>query len=312
MPGSTRIIAALLKQETTYGVDAAPLGGSNAILLRNATITPLDAKMEARDIVTPALGHMEDIPVGTAMMVEAELEFAGSGTAGMAPAWGAALLPCAFGETITADTEVAYNPISTNMPSATIYYYYAGKLHKLIGARGDVTKISVASGKLPVIGVKYTALYGGITDTAPPSSIDLSHWQKPLGVNKTNTSLATLHGLTTGFYDFEMQLGNNVVHRDLPGLEDVIITDRAPTGSITIPDPTLAQYDFFSAVKNATVGAFSFTHGLTAGNIVGVSTSYLQVTSAAYEDRDKAVALKLGLKFVHSDTGNDDFLIRAL
>ncbi|KAF0812790.1 hypothetical protein IGB42_02633 [Andreprevotia sp. IGB-42] len=311
MPGSTRVKAALLKKETTYGVDAMPVGNSNAILLRNANITPLEAKMEARDIATPALGHMEDILVGQSMLLEAELEFAGSGTLGVAPAWGLALQLCSFAEVITPDVSVEYNPISAAVPSGTIYYYYAGKLHKLLGARGDMTKISVAAGKLPVMGVKYTALYGGIATAPPPGTLDLSAWQKPEGVNKANTSMANVHGLNTPFYEFEMQLANTVVHRDLPGREDVVITDRAPVGSIVIPDPDLNSYNFFDAVRLATVGAFSFLHGTTEGNQVNVNSNYLQVTGASYEDRDKDVALKLALKFTHGPTGNNDFFIRS-
>lgn len=42
-----------------------------------------------------------------------------------------------------------------------------------------------------------------------------------------------------------------------------------------------------------------------------ISSSYVQITSVDYEDKDKACALKLGLKFLHSDAGNDDLILLA-
>jgi hypothetical protein len=88
MPGSTRVKAFLLKREVTYGTDATPAAATNAILLRNTKISPINAEMVSREIDSAAMGHMEDIAVGTEMVVEGEVEFAGSGTAGTAPAWG--------------------------------------------------------------------------------------------------------------------------------------------------------------------------------------------------------------------------------
>lgn len=311
MPGSTRVKAFLLKLETTYATDATPVGASNAILLRNTKISPINAKMVSREIDSAAMGHMEDIAVGTEMVVEGEVELAGSGTAGTAPAWGTLLRTCGFAETITAGTEVAYNPISENFESATGYYFYAGKKHLLLGARGDCGLTLNAEG-VPVIKYKIMGLYGGITDASLPSGLDVTSWQKPLAVNKVNTPTATLFGVTLGFYDFDLQRANTLVHRNLPGLEDMVITDRAPVGSITVPDPTLATIDFFTKVKNADLGALNIVHGTVAGKKVSVSSAYTQVTAADYDEKDKACALKLGLKFSHSATGNDDFIIKSL
>lgn len=311
MPGSTRVKAFLLKREITYGNDATPAAATNAILLRNTKISPINAEMVSREIDSAAMGHMEDIAVGTEMVVEGEVEFAGSGTAGTAPAWGTLLRTCGFAEVVTAGTDVAYNPISENFESATGYYFYAGKKHVLLGARGDCGFTLNAKG-IPVIKYKIMGLYGGITDDALPSGIDLVGWQKPLAVNKANTPIATLFGATLGFYDFELQRANTLVHRNLPGLEDFVITDRAPTGSITVPDPTLATIDFFTKLKNADLGTLNIVHGTVAGKKVGISSAYTQITSVDYDEKDKACALKLGLKFSHSAVGNDDFIVKSL
>src|SRR5262245_22572124 len=121
MPGSTRIKALLLKAETTFGTDSVPTAAANAVLLRNATITPLETETADRQIDGSSKGHMEDIPVSSRVLVEGEYELVGSGAAGTAPAWGLINRSCGMAEVITAATDVQYNPISSDYESASGY-----------------------------------------------------------------------------------------------------------------------------------------------------------------------------------------------
>lgn len=310
MPGSSRVKACVLKLETTYGSDAAPTAAANAVLLRNSKITPLDAKMASRELESAAMGHAEDIPVGASMLVEGEMEFAGAGTAGTAPAWGALARVCGMAEVLTATTDARYNPVSSGQESATVYYWYAGKRHKLLGVRGSLSG-TLAAGAIPLLKYKLQGIYGGITDEALPAGLNLAAYQKPMGVNKANSPAARLFGVDTGWYEFSFDLANNLVHRNVPGQEDVLITDRAPTGSLTIPDPSLATLNAFQKLQTAELGELQLTHGRSAGHTVGLLSSFVQITKADYEDKDKEVALKLDLKFCHSASGNDDLLIVA-
>ena len=48
--------------------------------------------------------------------------------------------------------------------------------------------------------------------------------------------------------NFSMDVGNSIVYRELVGgTKEVLLTDRAANGSVTIEAPTLAQKDYFSA-----------------------------------------------------------------
>jgi hypothetical protein len=149
------------------------------------------------------------------------------------------------------------------------------------------------------------------TDTALPAQT-LSAWQTPLPVNNANTGAFSLHGYASTLYDFDMSLGGNLVYRNLVGVEDVVLNDRAPTGNLVIEDPTMAQKDFFTIAKNATLGAFTITHGTTAGNKVKLDAPAVQLTAPAYEDRDGVVALKMGARFKPTAAGNDEFTITVL
>lgn len=92
----------LAKIETTYGTDPTPTGAANAILVRNQKITPQETETASRDVIRPYLGNSEQLPVAIHAMAEFEVEIAGAGAAGTAPAYGPLLRACGFAEFILA------------------------------------------------------------------------------------------------------------------------------------------------------------------------------------------------------------------
>ena len=65
--------------------------------------------------------------------------------------------------------------------------------------------------------------------------------------------------------NFSMDVGKSIVYRELVGgTKEVLLTDRAANGSVTIEAPALSQ-DFFVAVLTDTaLGNLTVTHGTTA------------------------------------------------
>lgn len=97
------ITSLLAKIESTYGQDSSPTGAANAVLLRgNPTLTPLDMTQDARNIILPYFGNQGVMPSAAFGKLDYEIELAGSGTAGVAPAYGPILRACALGETLLA------------------------------------------------------------------------------------------------------------------------------------------------------------------------------------------------------------------
>ncbi|NOV29166.1 hypothetical protein [Methylomonas sp. ZR1] len=94
-----RVIIA--KLETTYGVDASPVG-SDALLLRNLDLMPLEGDVVQRDFIRPYFGSSGEIRVSNFAKLDFEVELVGSGTAGTAPPWGKLVTACAFTETLLA------------------------------------------------------------------------------------------------------------------------------------------------------------------------------------------------------------------
>lgn len=308
MPLLNRKRVILAKIEATYGTDPTPTGAANAILLRNLTVTPQEADLVSRDLIRPYLGNSEQLPAGIRVMIEFEVELAGSGAAGTAPGWGVLMRACGHSETISAGVSVTYAPVSTTFESATLYANVDGVLHKMTGCRGTFS-LAAKVKDIPTLKFQFTGIYNGPTDTALPTPT-YTAFQTPLTVSNVNTTPFTLHGFAAVMSELSMDMGGDIVHRTLVGgSEAVLLTDRKPAGSITIEATTVAAKDWWTLAKNATLGGLDITHGTVAGNKVQFLTSRVQLTKPTYNELDGITMLQLGLNFVPSSAGNDDYQV---
>lgn len=298
----------LAKIETVYGTDPVPTGAANAILVRNLTITPQETETASRDLVRTYLGNSEQLPVAIHGMLEFEIEMAGAGAAGTAPAYGPLLRACAFAETINAGVSVVYAPVSATFESVTLYFNVDGVLHKMTGARGTVS-LDIIAKAIPVFKFKFTGLYVAVIDAAAPT-VTLTAWQKPVPVNGVNTTGLTLHAYAGGVLSqLSIDMANSVIFRSLVGAESVLITDRKPAGNITMEATTVAAKDWWTTVKNATTGALSITQGTVAGNKVKIDAPAVQIIKPTYQDMDGVQMLQAGLILVPGTSGNDEISI---
>lgn len=297
----------LAKTEVTYGVDPTPTGAANAILVRNLSITPLSAENVSRDLVRPYLGASEQLIASKYVGCEFEVEMAGSGAAGTAPAYGPLLLACGFTETIVAVTSATYAPVSASFKSATIYYNVDGVLHKITGARGNV-EMTINTNQIPVFKFTFTGLYNAPTDTVAPSVV-YTAFQTPLAANTTNTTGFSLFSYSAAMESLSLNMGNAVTYRSLIGAEDVLMTDRQVSGSVVFEAPTIATKDFFSIALASALGALDITHGTTAGNKVQITSSRVDISNPTYSESNGIQMLNVPLTLVPSTSGNDEISI---
>jgi hypothetical protein len=267
----------LAKEEVTVGTDPTPTGGSNAMLVSNLTINPLNAQNVSRDLVRGFKGGSEQL-VGT-RFVECgfDIELVGSGTVGTAPAWGALMKACGWSELATADVRVDYTLVSTGEKSVTIYWYDDGVLHKLLGARGNVM-IKLNSGGRPVLSFSFKGLDGGISavSNATPT---LTAFKTPLVVTEANTANLTFGAthddesdppaLVTGTaypsLGMEFNLGNRVEHIPLLGGESVEIVDRDASCTFQLELTAAQEVTFMANVKSAALTSVGLIHGTVDG-----------------------------------------------
>ena len=122
MPKFMRKTVILVKTEVTPGTDPTPTGAANSILAKNLTLTPMEVSYDERNNIRGFFGNFESLPTMRISKVSFEVEAAGSGTAGTAPAYAALLTSCGATEALVAVTSAAYTP-----PRAGITVCHAGR-----------------------------------------------------------------------------------------------------------------------------------------------------------------------------------------
>jgi hypothetical protein len=296
-----------VKKESTYGTDSTP-AGTDALLVRNLEITPIEADVVSRDLIRGYLGNSPQLLANTRVSITFQVELAGSGVAGTAPRFGAILQAAGMSETIVASTSVTYAPVSSAFSSATIYFNNDGIRHILTGCRGTFT-LNAEVGAIPTLDFTMVGVYNAPTDTALPS-VTYSQQASPLVFRQGNTSGFSFFSYAGLLQSVSFEIANETIYRELVGgVKEVIITNRAPSGTVMIEAPTLATRDFFSTAQTETTGNLTFLHGTTAGNRVQFTASQCDITNPTYADQDGVQMLSIPYVAVPTTAGNDEMTL---
>ena len=306
----------LAKIETTPGTDSVPTGAANAILVSNQNINPLNAQNIDRAILFGYFGGSQQLVGNAYVEVSFDVEIAGSGVLGTAPAWGPLLRACAFAETVSASVSVNYTPVSTSLESLSMYYYDDGALHKLLMARGDCS-IKMDSGGKPVFSFKFMGIDGGLT-AAANATPTLTAWQTPLAITDPNTGDVTFGGtyatnaVTGGTIypskGLNLSLGNKLQNTPLLGANSIDITDRAVIGSVELDLTAANEVTFMASVKANSTQSMSLLHGTTGGNKVLFFAPAVQLINPKKTDFNGRRLIGYDLRLVPS-AGNDELRI---
>ena len=303
----TRKRVILIEAESSYGTDPTP-AATDVVLVRDLSITPQSSDVVNRDVVRPYLGASQQLLANTRVECTFSVELAGSGTRGTAPRYGSALKACGFSETVASGASVTYEPISASFSSVTIHYNVDGVRHVVTGCRGTFA-INAAVGEIPSIDFTFTGIYNAPTDVALPS-VTYGAQATPLIFKNGNTSSFQLLSFGAALMSFSMDVGNSIVYRELVGgTKEVLLTDRAANGSVSIEAPLTGTKDYFAAaLTDATLGNLTVTHGTAAGNIVRVTSTKVDIGDVAYGEADGVTMLDIPYTLVPS-SANDELSI---
>lgn len=293
------------KIETTYGVDALPVVGTDDVLVSNFTITPLNARTVKRNQARPFFGAQGEIDVGDTMQIEFDIEMCGAGGVATAPAYGRLVRICGTSETITPTTgPAAYGIISDGEESASIYFYWDGVRHKMLGARGTC-EWRIPAGQIPYIHMTIEGLYGDIAVAALGGVPNLSAFQVPVGVTKANT-IFSLHSYSAALESLTINRGAQMIYKNRPGSERMHFVGGEVMGQVTIECPKTDVKDFFAICRAGTTGALAMTHGTVVGNKAILAASKVQLKNPRTSEGDNMVMLAMDMIFLPSDAGNDE------
>ena len=304
----TRKRVILIEAESSYGTDPG-MATSTVVLVRDLSITPQSSDVVNRDVVRPFLGASEQLLANTRVECTFSVELAGSGTAGAAPRYGDALKACGFSESIVSNTSVTYAPVSSSFSSITIHYNIDGVRHIVSGCRGSFS-INASVGEIPTIDFNFTGVYATPTDSALPT-VSYGNQATPLIFKNGNTTNFQLYSFAGALQSLTLDVGNTLIYRELVGgTKEVLLTDRAATGSVTMEAPTLAQKDYFSAALiDYTLGNLQVTHGTQAGNIVQFTSTKVDIGDVNYGEADGVTMLEIPYTLVPSTSGDEMSLV---
>jgi len=298
---------ALVKAEGSYGVSASP-AATDALLFTELDIEPLALELVERETIQSYLGNRASVVAQRSVPVKSTVELAGSGTAGTSPRWGPVLKACGLSETVVASTSVTYAPVSSSFSSYTMDFYADnGSRHAITGIRGTA-ELSLETGSIPTLAFDQMGIYAAPGALSRPTET-YSAQASPLVVNADNTTVS-VHGMSACMSSFSLSLGVKMVFRQLAGCtKQVLITDRKPSGSITIELPAFATKDFLAIASAQTTGAITWTHTGPAGNIITFTASNCAFDGPTLEESDRVTNITLPFRPLPTAAGNDEFSI---
>jgi hypothetical protein len=295
--------------ENEYGT-APAMTGADAIQVSEIDVTPLEVELRDRELVTGVFGNTEKV-VGMQMSrASFAVEVAGSGEAGTPPKWGIYHRACGFDQDITVPVppdpgpevlgSVAYAPVSTGHESAACVFFADGIRHVLRGMRGT-WRLAMEAGEIPKWSYEFTCLHTEEVAEANPLA-NFAAQAKPVAFNSGNSFPVSVHGFAACLENLSLDLNNEVIFRQLAGCsEQVLINDRKPAGSLQIDRPTLAQKNYFAALRDQTLDVISVQHGQTAGSSVTINMPSCNLGAVAYAD--SSGSMMLGMDYMPNPTG---------
>lgn len=321
MPRLIRKTVILVKPETTAGTDAVPTGAANAIQAMDMSITPLDAANIDTNVMAPWFGNSASLVGSASVKCTFSVLLAGAGTAATAPAWGALMLGCGNAETtgLLTPNRVEYQPVTDALKTVTIYWYDDGLLHKLIGCFGNV-KLSAKSGEAPKLTFDFTGLDAGVSATANATAV-LTGWKVPVAITKANVTDVLLGatyaaGALTGGTSFNstglsLDFGNAIAFAPMLTTEQVVMTDRKMSGTLSLELSAAQEVTQMAAVKDNTLQSVGFVIGTTTGNKIMLHLPSVQLLSPKKEDFNGMRLIGFDLRALPV-AGNDEIRIVSL
>lgn len=302
----------LAKKEVTYGVDAAPTGAANAVLTRNYSARPIESDRLERNLDVPGYGAQAAAPSNERRRISYEVELAGSGAAGTAPAWMELLEGCGMAAAVLSAGVSAAQSFAApgSVSSLTQHDYQGDQRRKTVGSVGTFS-LDFTAGAYPFAALDFTGLVPAATpfDKSAPGATTLTRWKKPQEVNVGNSTVS-LDGFAPVMRSWRADAAVAVAMRNLVGSRYVRRGNHNLTSTLLIEAPDIAAKDYIAGLRSAGLFAFALTHGIGAGNIIEIGSAKTQIADITESEEDGILMWSLSL--LHTvDGGSPDLIITA-
>lgn len=239
----------VLGLETTYGVDPTLTGAANSMLTLNGSIAYEADELE-RPIDEVELRAKPFVLVGKRATFKGEIELIGAATAGDSAPISPVLQACGLAETLSAGPPARsrFSKISDAFASVALYFEHGGLLHKMLGCRGTIEW----SFEIPGYWRASVTLTGffSVPTAGTISGVTLAAFRAATPA-ETETTAATINGVTVRLQSWNYNLGNNVMYDEDSEHRGVYIMDRkSEGGTIKIRQPEASALSAFLGTLN--------------------------------------------------------------
>lgn len=298
----------LAKAQSAIDTEPTMTAATTAILASGIAPSVLEAEFVERNNMKPYKGNSGKLVTGVHRMFEYEIEMAGSGAAGTAPAFGDIIKGCGFAATTVASTSVAYAPVSSGEPWVAHHVYMDGLRFKMLNGKGSLSLDFTAKG-IPKAKFKYLGAYEAMTDTTFPSGTDYTAFKDPLTVGKVNTPTFTFFGQTLCMQALTLDLANTLGWTERVNYAGARSPNRKPTGTIVAELGTVAELNWGETIRAGTTGVVQLIHGVTAGYIVQLDMPKIRITSKPTIQNVDGIAVITASYDIEPSSGNDEMVL---
>lgn len=305
-----------VKAETVEGTDSTPSTSTNGVLLLNGSsgteIDKIDRSVD-RTFFTN-----DTFVVGNERgFIEGDFELYPPATPGGASTSSAdcevLLLPA--GMTAVKDNvalTTRYNPISASIPSVSAYWFQSGTQKKIVGARANVTGLSMAigdrfKGHVRIQG-DYTFLDAALPSITTPDDIPTvcRHSNSTCTLNTVDGT--TVVDLALWAKNLSVDFGNSMTTDEYTAHKVNGISDRKATWTCRIARTALADFNPFTLRSNGDLItiAMRLSESSDLYSELGIRG---QIESINEVDIDGKYGWELSGPCIASDTGGDEFYI---
>ncbi len=296
----------LFKRETTYGTDAAPVAGTDAVLFMDGEVN-VETEQVERPVDRGYYGAYPFVNVGRKVTIAGMTDLLGASTVGAAAPASALLRACGLGETLVASTSATYAPVSDAMSSASARFHHNNDLTSARGVRGNCEIMldikNFAKAKWDFIG-NVPAAGNVVTNVALPAGT-FTAWRDPPAV-ELETFVATLDGFALDAVAVSLKFNNEVKIFEGSETREVVIIERKPSLMIRAYNPGVLAKDFYALALAGTRVAFSTSVNGGASRIVSMSAGAVQLRLPKKVDIDGATGIEIEAAVLPT-AGNDEF-----
>lgn len=296
------------KIEASEGVEESPIA-TDAIVTRGLTPVAYEGETRTREIDGQYFGARPQSKSMVRGRTSFEVELTGAGTAtGVAP-WMKLLRIGGMDAGVVGASSVVQSPISSGVPSATLWDYTDTLKQPLLGSRADF-RFVFEDDQYPYMALDVQGFPPDVLATnASPATPNVAAFRTPVYVNNDNTVI-TFDGFAAEVRRIELIAGSVLTPRSFVGSEDRMkYRNREWTGTLAIKCPTIAAKDYFAQMRSGVV-PLAITHGLVTGDIVEVAAARCEIGMFSLPDEEGDLMLNIPVRLLPTTgTGNDEITV---